>query len=123
MAENDIPAGRGGTGGKQILLQNRQRSEPPWPDRRLTGTEQDPLRCGSWRVRFPASGFRCSPRWRERRPGPVAGAGKSTPKIDERLQFIEYPRPCLRGRRAVFWDVFGRKGAVRTTASEMGPTC
>ena len=52
----------------------------------------------------------------------IAAAGKSHPKIDERLAKIPLPdyrqQPCP----TVFWDMDGKYGhPVRTTISEMGP--
>jgi hypothetical protein len=52
----------------------------------------------------------------------LAGAGKSHPKVDERLEFIGLAGHVFEASPTVFWDVFGKQGhPVRTTISEMGP--
>jgi DNA helicase HerA-like ATPase len=52
----------------------------------------------------------------------LAGAGKSSPKVDQRLQFIGIDDHEFEPSPTVFWDVYGKNGhPVRTTISEMGP--
>ena len=53
----------------------------------------------------------------------LAAAGKTHPKIDERLQYIGTEQHPFEANPTLFWDVYGGKGhPVRTTVSEMGPT-
>ena len=52
----------------------------------------------------------------------LAMAGKSHPKIDERIERIGIDGYTLRGNPVVFWDMYGEKGhPVRTSISELGP--
>ena len=52
----------------------------------------------------------------------VAEAGKSHPKIDERLTKIPLPEYNQRGYPTLLWDVFGESGhPIRATVSEIGP--
>jgi len=52
----------------------------------------------------------------------IATAGKSHPKIDERLAKIPLPSYTQRGYPTLLWDVFGEQGhPLRTTVSELGP--
>ena len=52
----------------------------------------------------------------------ISQAGKSSPKVYERLQSLGLGDWKFAGSPVVFWDVFGKQGhPVRTTVSEMGP--
>ena len=52
----------------------------------------------------------------------IAKAGKSHPKIDERLAQIPLTDYEFASLETVFWDIFGENGhPIRTTISEMGP--
>ena len=52
----------------------------------------------------------------------LSQAGKTHPKIDERIEKIGIEDFKLRGNPVVFWDLHGKLGhPVRTTISEMGP--
>lgn len=53
----------------------------------------------------------------------LAGAGKSHPKVSERLDYIGIEDHAFSGNPVLFWDLYGEKGhPVRTTVSDMGPT-
>ncbi|MDH3859065.1 MAG: DUF853 domain-containing protein, partial [Gammaproteobacteria bacterium] len=52
----------------------------------------------------------------------ISQAGKSHPKVNERLQALELPTDQWRGCPTVFWDIYGKKGnPIRATISDMGP--
>ncbi|MCP4980135.1 MAG: DUF853 family protein [Gammaproteobacteria bacterium] len=52
----------------------------------------------------------------------ISQAGKSHPKVDERLQALGLPVDQWRGCPTVFWDLFGKQGhPIRATISDMGP--
>ena len=52
----------------------------------------------------------------------ISQAGKSHPKVNERLQALGLPIDQWRGCPTVFWDIYGKKGnPVRATISDMGP--
>ena len=52
----------------------------------------------------------------------ISQAGKSSPKLDERLKALGLSNWNFAGCPVVFWDVFGKQGhPVRATVSEMGP--
>ncbi len=52
----------------------------------------------------------------------IASAGKTHPKIDERLAQIPLSDHSFEAFPTVFWDIFGQSGhPIRTTISEMGP--
>ncbi|MBS1801778.1 MAG: DUF853 domain-containing protein [Acidobacteria bacterium] len=52
----------------------------------------------------------------------ISQAGKSSPKLDERLNLLGLGDWQFSGCPVVFWDVFGKQGhPVRATVSEMGP--
>ena len=52
----------------------------------------------------------------------ISQAGKSHPKVNERLQALGLPTDQWRGCPTVFWDIYGKKGnPVRATISDMGP--
>jgi DNA helicase HerA-like ATPase len=52
----------------------------------------------------------------------IARAGKTHPKITERLERIGISNHTFEGNPVLFWDVYGKQGhPVRTTVSEMGP--
>jgi len=52
----------------------------------------------------------------------ISQAGKSHPKVNERLQALGQPIDQWRGCPTVFWDLFGKQGhPVRATISDMGP--
>lgn len=52
----------------------------------------------------------------------ISQAGKSHPKVNERLQALGQPTDQWRGCPTVFWDLFGKQGhPVRATISDMGP--
>ncbi len=57
--------------------------------------------------------------------GDLAGmsqAGKSSPKLEERLKTVGVPAPDFAACPVVFWDVYGEQGhPVRATVSDMGP--
>jgi DNA helicase HerA-like ATPase len=52
----------------------------------------------------------------------MAKAGAVTPKMKERLEFLEIEAPAWAACPVTFWDVFGEKGhPVRATISDLGP--
>ena len=52
----------------------------------------------------------------------ISQAGKSHPKVNERLEALGLPTDQWRGCPTVFWDIYGKKGnPVRATISDMGP--
>ena len=52
----------------------------------------------------------------------ISQAGKSHPKVNERLQALGLPTDQWRGCPTVFWDLYGKKGnPIRATMSDMGP--
>lgn len=52
----------------------------------------------------------------------ISQPGKSSSKLDERVQALGLPPIAFRGYPSVFWDVFGDQGhPMRTSISEMGP--
>ena len=52
----------------------------------------------------------------------ISQAGKSHPKVNERLQALGLPTDQWRGCPTVFWDLYGKKGnPIRATISDMGP--
>ena len=52
----------------------------------------------------------------------ISQAGKSSPKLDDRLKLLGLGNWQFSGSPVVFWDVFGKQGhPVRATVSEMGP--
>jgi DNA helicase HerA-like ATPase len=52
----------------------------------------------------------------------ISQAGKSHPKVNERLQALGLPADQWRGCPTVFWDLYGKKGnPIRATISDMGP--
>jgi DNA helicase HerA-like ATPase len=52
----------------------------------------------------------------------ISQPGRSSPKLDERLQHLGLSDWTFSGCPVVFWDVFGKQGhPVRATVSEMGP--
>ena len=52
----------------------------------------------------------------------ISQAGKSSPKLDERVKQLGLGDWKFSGCPVVFWDVFGKQGhPVRATVSEMGP--
>ena len=52
----------------------------------------------------------------------ISQAGKSSPRIEERLRQMEIGSLAWRGCPVACWDVFGEQGLpVRATVSEMGP--
>ncbi len=52
----------------------------------------------------------------------LANAGKTHPKIDERVNIIGIDDYAFNPNPTLFWDVFSKQGhPVRTTISEMGP--
>src|SRR5271156_2376956 len=52
----------------------------------------------------------------------ISQAGKSSPKLDERVKALGLGEWSFAGCPVVFWDVFGKQGhPVRATVSEMGP--
>jgi len=52
----------------------------------------------------------------------ISQAGKSSPKLDDRLKLLGQGNWQFSGCPVVFWDVFGKQGhPVRATVSEMGP--
>ena len=53
----------------------------------------------------------------------ISQAGKSHPKIDERLDALQLPKGAWAGVPSMFWDVLGKQGhPIRATVSDMGPT-
>lgn len=58
--------------------------------------------------------------------GDVSGmsqAGKSHPKVNERLEALGLSTDAWVGCPTIFWDVYGKKGhPIRATISDMGPT-
>ncbi len=52
----------------------------------------------------------------------ISQAGKSHPKVNERLQALGLPVNQWCGCPTVFWDLYGKKGnPIRATISDMGP--
>lgn len=52
----------------------------------------------------------------------ISQAGKSHPKVNERLQALGIPIDQWRGSPTVFWDLYGKQGhPIRATISDMGP--
>ena len=52
----------------------------------------------------------------------IANAGKSSPRMKERLDALKLDEPAWAGNPVTVWDVFGEKGhPVRATISDMGP--
>ncbi len=52
----------------------------------------------------------------------ISQAGKSHPRVNERLQALGLPLDQWRGCPTVFWDLYGKQGhPVRATISDMGP--
>ncbi|MEM7564509.1 MAG: helicase HerA-like domain-containing protein, partial [Pseudomonadota bacterium] len=52
----------------------------------------------------------------------ISQAGKSHPKVNERLNALDLPVDQWRGCPTVFWDLYGKQGhPVRATISDMGP--
>src|SRR5246127_4328764 len=52
----------------------------------------------------------------------ISQAGKSSPKLEERVKSLALGEWKFSGSPVVFWDVFGKQGhPVRATVSEMGP--
>ncbi len=52
----------------------------------------------------------------------ISQAGRSHPKIDERIRTIGITDFAFEGMPTIFWDLWGREGhPIRTTVSEMGP--
>jgi len=52
----------------------------------------------------------------------ISQAGKSHPKVNERLQALGLSTDQWRGCPTVFWDIYGKKGnPIRATISDMGP--
>ena len=52
----------------------------------------------------------------------ISQAGKSHPKVNERLEALGLPTDSWRGCPTVFWDLYGKKGhPIRATVSDMGP--
>jgi len=52
----------------------------------------------------------------------ISQAGKSHPKINERLLALDLPIDQWRGCPTVFWDMYGKQGhPIRATISDMGP--
>jgi len=52
----------------------------------------------------------------------ISQAGKSHPKINERLNVLGFPENPWRGSPTIFWDLYGKQGhPVRATISDMGP--
>ena len=52
----------------------------------------------------------------------ISQAGKSHPKVNERLQALGLPTDQWRGCPTVFWDLYGKQGhPIRATISDMGP--
>jgi len=52
----------------------------------------------------------------------ISQAGKSHPKINERLEKLSLPTDQWQGCPTVFWDMYGKQGhPIRATISDMGP--
>ncbi|NNL56970.1 MAG: DUF853 family protein [Pseudomonadales bacterium] len=52
----------------------------------------------------------------------ISQAGKTHPKITERLDLLGLPTDSWRGCPTMFWDVYGKSGhPIRATISDMGP--
>lgn len=52
----------------------------------------------------------------------ISQAGKSHPKVNERLEAMGLPTDAWQGCASVFWDVYGKQGhPIRATISDMGP--
>ena len=52
----------------------------------------------------------------------IATAGKSHPKVDERVDTIAIDDFAFNANPTIFWDMFGKQGhPIRVTISEMGP--
>ncbi len=52
----------------------------------------------------------------------ISQAGKSHPKVNERLQALGLPEDTWAGVPTIMWDVFGKQGhPIRATISDMGP--
>jgi len=52
----------------------------------------------------------------------MARAGKSSPKLLERLEKFKLPTPAFQGYPVSLWDVYGKDGhPLRATISDMGP--
>jgi DNA helicase HerA-like ATPase len=52
----------------------------------------------------------------------IAKAGKSSPKLEERLEKFKLPVPAFQDFPVSLWDVFGKDGhPLRATISDMGP--
>ena len=52
----------------------------------------------------------------------LAAAGKTSPKMQARLEQLKLDAPAFSARPVTFWDVFGEAGhPVRATISDMGP--
>ena len=52
----------------------------------------------------------------------ISQAGKSHPKVNERLEALCLPTDQWRGYPTVFWDMYGKQGhPIRATISDMGP--
>lgn len=52
----------------------------------------------------------------------ISQAGKSQPRVNERLQALGLPVDQWRGCPTVFWDLYGKQGhPIRATISDMGP--
>lgn len=52
----------------------------------------------------------------------ISQAGKTHPKVIERLKLLDLPEDAWTGVPTMFWDVFGQQGhPIRATISDMGP--
>jgi len=52
----------------------------------------------------------------------ISQAGKSHPKINERLDILGFPKNPWKGSPTIFWDLYSQQGhPVRATISDMGP--
>lgn len=52
----------------------------------------------------------------------ISQAGKSHPRVNERLEALGQPVDQWRGCPTVFWDLYGKQGhPIRATISDMGP--
>ena len=52
----------------------------------------------------------------------ISQAGKTHPKVTERLNILGLPEDAWEGVPTIFWDVLGKQGhPVRATISDMGP--
>ncbi|HZH05615.1 MAG TPA: DUF853 domain-containing protein [Lautropia sp.] len=52
----------------------------------------------------------------------IAKAGKTSPKLQERLKRLKLPEPAFQDFPVSLWDVFGKDGhPLRATVSDMGP--